>query len=148
MEESLEDVIERLEKVVDGLVVEQEIFKVYLEEAALKHAFLAFKSEYRARLEKKAIAEEKKQKMKEANDTAAQSSEEIEEEIEIVHTESGEVVSAEEAAEAVGVNLIDEPEDGSINEAEELSDELPVFENGEELDQPSDESGNDEEGEE
>ena len=69
--EELQEYCDCQDESIKQLVIETEMFRIFLEEASLKHSFASFKGEYRRRLEKKAQAEANKAKMKEANDAAA-----------------------------------------------------------------------------
>lgn len=70
--EDLTKTVKVLEDRCVELYEEIEMFKVYLKEAALTHAYESFKGEYRRRLAQKAQAEANKAKMKEANDKASE----------------------------------------------------------------------------
>lgn len=104
------------EERVKELEAEAEMFKVYLKEAALTHAYAAFKSEYRRRLQKQANAETIKAKMKAANDAAAAAKAEVVEEEEEVVEELTQC--------SPGVQLPELSDEGSVEEAEEDNDEF------------------------
>lgn len=87
------EALKRLELTIVGLEAERELVRVFLKESSLEHSFKAFKGEYRARLEKKRLAEEKKAKMEAANNVKEESEPKEQKLYEIITTDGVEVIT-------------------------------------------------------